>query len=104
MVGKKRPGDLALVVKGRSIMASQLRKRHVLRNHIVRDESIGPRLTVVARRILARLMAPSDGNVAFGDDYWIGHLIFRLGFEHVDAADAFSHEVRLVLRMVNAHL
>jgi len=77
---------------------------YVLRDHVVGDQEILPRLAFVILRVVTCLLAPLNGQVFFGDNFGIGHLVFRLRLQHVNCVVRFGHEVRLVFGVVGAGL
>ena len=75
----------------------QTLQRHVLRNHIMRDKKVLPRLSPVLGCVLARVFTPRNGNVALGKDLRIVDLVFGFRLHHVNRVVRLGNEVRLIL-------
>lgn len=98
------PGAWATVVRGGvprfPELLDEAGKRHVLGNHVMRDQGVAPRLAAITRCMVARVPAPFERGIALCQHVRVLHLVRGLGFQHQDAVIRLCHEVRLIFLKV----
>src|SRR5215208_2437619 len=72
-------------------------QRHVLRDHMVRNKEILPRLAVVGGTVVTCTLTPKHCCITFREHFGICHFVTSFGLKHVNRVFCFSNEVRLVL-------
>ena len=89
---------------GRSKLAQQTNQRHILRDRIMRDQGVTPRLAAVAGCVSRSMLAPFYGSFLLGLDFPGVHFAASFRFQHVDRVRGFCDEVGLILGGVSARL
>lgn len=81
-------------------IGGQSGKSHVLRNDIVRNEQIPPRLTTVPSRMLGGKFAPFDRSLLLGVYLDVIEIAARFHFKQRDALHRLRYKVRLIFQVL----
>jgi hypothetical protein len=93
--GKRSRHDLLV-----RITLCQTIERHILRNDIVRNQDIRPRLPAIALGVVAGVLTPTYSGITLRKNLAIHHLIGRLRLKHENSVFCLRYEIRLILGII----